>query len=111
MTIGVVGAVLMLLPLVVVLVTSMLAVRTDRSAERAWLNHGGQIWIVATLFSSVTLVTLFSKGGVALSATFLAVLCQPQVLGDPSRTSPSAVAASRAPIRTHPLFAAQRAQR
>ena len=64
----------------------------QRSARRAsrWRdprpNYGGQIWIVATVVSTVTLGTLFSKSGVALSATFLAVLCQPDVLGDARRT-------------------------
>jgi hypothetical protein len=49
--------------------------------ELPWLNYGGQIWIVATLASSLTLVTLYSKSGVVMSAVMLALLCQRQVSG------------------------------
>ncbi len=81
MTIGVIGAVLIYIPLVIVLFRCMRAAWTRGAVTRPWLNYAGQIWIVATLASSLTLVTLFSKGGVVLSAMIIALLCQPSVTG------------------------------
>jgi hypothetical protein len=74
MLMGVIGAILVYLPLLVVL-----RALTRRSGEsRAgpgveWLRLGGTIWIIGVLASSITLVELFSFGGLELSATMLAL--------------------------------------
>jgi hypothetical protein len=99
MTIGVVGALLIYLPLIATLVHCM---RRSRRAIRdrfSWMNYGAQIWILATLGSSITLVTLFSPSGVVLTAVILAVLSQPFVLGiDRTADEPEdALAAPAAP--------------
>jgi hypothetical protein len=99
MTIGVVGALLIYLPLVATLVHCMR--RSGRAVRDrfSWMNYGAQIWILATLGSSITLVTLFSPSGVVLSAVILAVLSQPCVLGaDRVADAPEdAIAAPAAP--------------
>lgn len=79
MTIGAVGAVLIYLPLIVVLIFVMRRMRTGGYAGYSWLSYGGQIWIVASLASSVTLVTLFSVSGLVMSTVILMVLCQPSI--------------------------------
>ena len=81
MTMGVIGAVLVFAPLVVVLMACMRAARTTDPDRRYWLIYGGQMWIVATIGASLTLVTLFSKSGLVMSAVIIAVLCQPEVIG------------------------------
>ena len=81
MTIGVVGAVLIYVPLIVTLVHCMRQARIKARVRFAWLNYGGQIWIVATVASSITLVTLFSPSGLVLTAVILAVLSQSSVTG------------------------------
>ncbi len=99
MTIGVVGTLLIYLPLVATLVHCM---RRSRRAIRdrfSWMNYGGQIWILGTIGSSVTLVTLFSPSGLVLSAVVLAMLSQACVLGiDRAPDAPNdAIAAPEAP--------------
>jgi hypothetical protein len=81
MTIGVVGALLIYLPLVASLVHCMR--RSSRAIRDrfSWMNYGAQIWILAALGSSITLVSLFSPSGLVLTAVILAVLSQPFVLG------------------------------
>ena len=91
MTIGVIGAVLIYAPLVIVLLRCMRSARAH-VVELPWLNYGGQIWLVATLVSSLTLVTLFSKSGVVMSAVVVALLCQRQVTGE-----------AELPEETHPI--------
>jgi hypothetical protein len=81
MTIGVVGTLLIYLPLIATLVHCMRRSRLAIRDRFSWMNYGGQIWILATLGSSITLVTLFSPSGVVLSAVILAVLSQPLVIG------------------------------
>jgi predicted membrane channel-forming protein YqfA (hemolysin III family) len=81
MTMGLIGAALIYLPLLVTLVHCMRHARTKARLRFPWVSYGGQIWIVATLASSVTLVTLFSPAGLVLSAAILAVLSQPCVTG------------------------------
>ena len=95
MTMGVVGAVLIYLPVVAILVDCLRRLSERRITEFSWLYYGGAIWIVATLASSVTLITLFSTSGLALTAVFLAILARPsrsevrQVVSSPTvhRTS------------------------
>jgi hypothetical protein len=81
MTIGVMGAILIYLPMVAALVHCMRRARLAVRDRFSWLNYGGQIWILATLGSSITLVSLFSPSGLVLSAVILAVLSQPLVVG------------------------------
>ena len=78
MTIGVIGAALIYAPFIVMLRYSMRIARTTVTSYQ-WLIYGGQIWIVASLISSITLITLFSVGGLVMSAALLSVLCQPVV--------------------------------
>jgi len=71
MTLGAVGAVLLYLPMVCFLVWTARGLRHDdgTAAERL----GMTIWVVALLAASVTLVTLFSTGGVVLVAVAIGV--------------------------------------
>jgi hypothetical protein len=81
MPMGIIGAGLIYLPLIVALVHCMRQARLKAGLAWAWLNYGGQIWIVGAVASSITLVSLFSPSGLVLSATILAVLSQPGVTG------------------------------
>lgn len=99
MTIGVVGALLIYVPLIATLVHCMR--RSSRAIRDrfSWMNYGAQIWILATVGSSITLVSLFSPSGLVLTAVILAVLSQPFVLGiDREAEEPeNALAAPAAP--------------
>lgn len=109
MTMGAIGTVLIYLPLIVVLIACMRAARTTRPGRRPWLNYGGQMWIVGTIASSLTLVTLFSKSGLVLSGVIVALLCQPEVIGIITTTRASVLNGSaRRRIRTHRRFDGQR---
>jgi hypothetical protein len=81
-TMGVIGAVLVYLP---VLMTLRECLRSGRSAHSdpayAWLRYGSAVWLIATLVSSITLITLFSLSGLAMTAVLLSVLAQPEVVG------------------------------
>lgn len=79
MPMGAIGAALIYLPLVLILIQCLR--RSFGPSEYAWLRYGGAIWIVATLISSITLVTLFSTSGLALAAVLLTVLAHPSVAG------------------------------
>jgi hypothetical protein len=74
MLMGVVGAILVYLPALIVL-----RALTKRPREREaalgeeWLRLGATIWIIAVVASSITLIELFSFGGLELSATMLAL--------------------------------------
>lgn len=98
MPMGMIGAAAIYLPVVLVLGHSLR--RSSGSVEHAWLRYGGVIWIVATLISSATLVTLFSTSGLALSAVLLTVLTHPLVIGRRSH------AAAFAGVRHSPAAAA-----
>jgi hypothetical protein len=91
MTMGVLGAVLLYLPLVRGLIHCLGRSSTQWDTRYGWLRFGGAVWIVATLVSSVTLVTLFSTGGLALAAVALTVLAHPSVCGvpAPARATPA----------------------
>jgi hypothetical protein len=79
-TMGVVGAVLVYAPVLLALFQCIR--RTPRQQGRHdWLRYGGAIWLGAALISSLTLVTLFSASGLALTAIFLTVLVNPNVAG------------------------------
>jgi hypothetical protein len=83
MTMGVVGAVLIYVPIVLTLINSLRGSPAAWSGSYGWLRYGGAVWIVASLFSSVTLVTLFSTTGLTLTAIVLTVLANPSVSAEP----------------------------
>lgn len=94
-TMGAVGALLIYVPALLALAQSLRACAT-RSGW-AWLSFGGSMWLAATLISSLTLVTLFSASGLALTAMVLALLVHPAVSGRPEQAH--AAAAVRHPRR------------
>ena len=75
MLMGVFGAILVYLPLILVLRrlgrSSESPQDTDRSDE--WIRLGAAIWIIGAIASSLTLVDLFNFGGLMLSACVLAL--------------------------------------
>jgi hypothetical protein len=74
MLMGVVGAILVYLPLVVVLRALTRRSEGSRAGPGVeWLRLGATIWIIAVAASSITLIELFSFGGLELSATMLAL--------------------------------------
>jgi hypothetical protein len=79
-TMGIVGAVLVYLPVVSMLAYSLRRTSRGSSGPYGWLRYGGAIWIISTLVSSITLVTLFSPSGLVLSGLFLTLLAHPSVL-------------------------------
>ncbi|MBA3806812.1 MAG: hypothetical protein H0X28_00240 [Solirubrobacterales bacterium] len=115
MPMGAIGAALIYLPVVLTLI--MCLRRSAGPSRYAWLRYGGAIWIVASLTSSVTLVTLFSTSGLALAAVLLTVLVDPDVAGNPqararvpARPVPRVgewqrmLATRSSPYRTEPTF-------
>jgi hypothetical protein len=78
MPMGVIGAALIYL--IPVLILCQCLRRFAGPSEYAWLRYGGAMWIVASLVSSVTLVTLFSTSGLALAAVLLSLLAHPLVV-------------------------------
>ncbi len=81
MTMGVIGAVLIYLPVIWMLIDCLRRRSLRQSAEYSWLRYGGAIWIVATLVSSITLVTLFSTSGLVLVSVGVMILVHPCVSG------------------------------
>jgi hypothetical protein len=80
-TIGVIGTILLYIPVVVVLFLCMRRRSPNENLDYQWLAYGGAIFIVATIVSSITLGTLFSGGGLVMTAVILTVLCNPHVSG------------------------------
>ena len=93
MTMGVLGAVLIYLPVLIVLFECLRRLSRSTISDYSWLLYGGAIWLVATLASSVTLVTLFSTSGLALAAVMLAILTRVEPLSR-SAVVPSAAASA-----------------
>ncbi len=81
MTMGVIGAVLIYLPVIWMLTDCLRRRSLQQAAEYDWLRYGGAIWIVATLVSSITLVTLFSTSGLVLVSVGVMILVHPSVSG------------------------------
>jgi hypothetical protein len=79
MTMGLIGAALIYVPVVLMLIHCMR--RAGRRTRYAWLRYGGAVWLTATLISSATLVTLFSASGLTLTAAFLAILASRDLSG------------------------------
>jgi hypothetical protein len=75
MLMGAVGAILVYLPLLLVLRSLVRASPLPGSTVDGdeWFRLGSSIWIIAVLASSITLVELFSFGGLELSACLLAM--------------------------------------
>jgi len=74
MTMGAVGAILLYLPLLLVLRGLCRPAPLPSSAyEDEWLRLGTTIWIIGTIASSITLVDLFSFGGLEITAVVLAM--------------------------------------
>jgi hypothetical protein len=79
-TMGIVGAVLIYTPVLLTLVHCLRRASAQQTPYD-WLRYGGAIWFATALISSVTLVTLFSASGLALTAVFLTMLMHPSVSG------------------------------
>jgi hypothetical protein len=75
MTMGAIGTFLIYLPLLIVLRALVQASPTSRARPPnfEWIRLGTSIWIIGTIASSLTLVDLFSLGGLELTACLLAV--------------------------------------
>lgn len=86
-TMGVIGAALIYLPLLVTLIICLRRPTVPLTAQYDWLRYGGAIWIMATFVSSVTLVTLFSTSGLVLTAVILIILAHPSVSGVRTQTA------------------------
>ncbi len=82
MTMGVIGAVLVYLPVLTALGFCLRRNVHQRLSSFGWLRFAGAIWLVSTLFTSVTLVTLFSPAGLAMSAVIIALLTNRGVLAE-----------------------------
>jgi hypothetical protein len=73
MTMGVVGTILLYVPMFMLLgAIFRRRIRGPQRREEAWIAYGAAIWILYVLASSVTLVTLFSVPGLTLTAVVLA---------------------------------------
>jgi len=73
MLMGVVGAALLYLPVLLVLLALVRRRPELATADDEWVRLGATIWIVAVIASSITLGELFSFGGLELSALVLAL--------------------------------------
>jgi hypothetical protein len=76
MTMGIVGLALLYAPVAVI--TYRLAASGGTAGIPEWLKYGAAIWLVMTLISSISLVTLFSTSGLILTALLLAVVVAPE---------------------------------
>jgi hypothetical protein len=84
MTMGAVGAILLYLPVLLVLHALSRAASAPEAVADEWLRLGATIWAIGTIASSITLVDLFSFGGLEVTACMLAVATSVVA----SRTSP-----------------------
>jgi hypothetical protein len=81
MTIGAIGAFLIYLPVAMTLVSLLRRAPAAAGERYRWLRYGGAMWALCTLVSSITLTTLFSVSGAAMTGVFLTLLAHPSVLG------------------------------
>jgi hypothetical protein len=89
MLMGVVGAVLVYLPVLLVLRALLRPPPEDMAAERGeWIRLGTTIWIIGVIASSLTLGELYSFGGLQISAFMLAIATSVCVPRQPA-TAPS----------------------
>jgi hypothetical protein len=68
MTMGLVGTILVYLPLVAVLVAVL---RRKGRDEHDWFFYGVTTWLIAVIVTSISLVTLFSVSGLVFTASML----------------------------------------
>jgi hypothetical protein len=99
MTMGAIGAAFIYLPVLAMLFACLRRTPRNRDAPYGWLRLGGAIWILATLISSITLVTLFSASGLAMTAVFLTVLAHPS-LSEPQRAVSTSTRTRSAPHKS-----------
>jgi hypothetical protein len=78
-TVGAIGAFLVLLPIVLTLFASLRRSAASQASAFTWLRYGGSLWIAGALVSSITLVTFFSPSGLVLTAIVITLLAHPQV--------------------------------
>jgi hypothetical protein len=77
-TIGLVGTILLYLPLIAgiaFLVRTARYLRPDARDDAAWSAFGGTVWLLAIFTASLTLVTLYNVPGIALVAVGGAAAC------------------------------------
>jgi hypothetical protein len=78
----VIGAILVYLPVAFALIYCLRkTLPSSQASQYVWLRYGCAVWIVGTLVSSATLVTLFSAGGLVLTAVVITLLVNPSVSG------------------------------
>jgi hypothetical protein len=104
MTMGAVGTVLLYLPLLVVLFRLARSSRVVETRQIEWFRLGLTVWIVGVVVSSITLVDLFSFGGLELTACLLALA----VAASAERGPELARAKTRSANRSWPATAAPR---
>jgi hypothetical protein len=74
MTMGIIGAILIYLPVLYVLIALVgRAISGSERPRESWIAFGITAWIVSTLTSSVTLLSLFSAPGLCIAALALAI--------------------------------------
>jgi hypothetical protein len=78
---GIVGAVLVYLPVVAVLGYLLGRAVRQTGVRYPWLRYSAAIWIVATLIASASITTLFSLSGLAMTAVILTLAVHPSVSG------------------------------
>jgi hypothetical protein len=93
MTMGAIGTLLLYAPLAYVTVAVLRGWRTDHDEAYAAMRLGVVIWVAATVVASVTVVTLFSITGLAMTAVVIGVVLRlmtdhwsTEREADPSRT-------------------------
>jgi hypothetical protein len=82
---GVLGTILMYLAPLAVLLAVFRHRRDAGTGERQWFFFGMFTWIVSLLVGSISLVTLFSVSGLALTSVLLA--CTVRLLVDDQATA------------------------
>lgn len=99
-TMGIVGTVFLYLPVVAVLVHTLRRRAWSLAIPYPWLRYAAAIWIIATVASSASIVTLFSVSGLAMTAVILTLAVHPSVSGTDPDPEPALV------LPPEPAFAA-----
>jgi hypothetical protein len=95
MTMGAIGAILLYLPMLLVLRALTRAATVPESVGDEWLRLGVTIWVIGTIASSITLVDLFSFGGLEVTACMLALATS--VVASRTSTEPAGTSAAVQP--------------
>jgi hypothetical protein len=96
-TMGVIGTILVYMPVILVLIACLRKPDLSSGERYAWLRYGGAVLLVCILISSVTLVILFSPAGLALTGVLITVICRTDVVSqvqEQARTTHQATAIS-----------------